>query len=84
MRVKLTLLCLTILAGSFLQLASAQNLQLSGIVKNKSGNEPLVGATVSVEGTTVSTVTDLNGKFSVSAPKGAFLVFSYTGMTSFR
>ncbi|MEI2750729.1 MAG: TonB-dependent receptor [Ferruginibacter sp.] len=84
MRVKLTLLCLSILAGGFLQLASAQNLQLSGIVKNKSGNEPLVGATVSVEGTTVSTVTDLNGKFSVSAPKGAFLVFSYTGMTNFR
>ncbi len=44
------------------------------------GTDPLIGATVLAKGTTVGTVTDFDGKYSLEVPKGAtMLVFSYTG-----
>lgn len=55
---------------------------LSGTVTEENG-EPLIGATVVVKGTTMGTVTDLNGKFTLSVPADATtLVFSFVGMTS--
>ena len=44
------------------------------------GGETLIGATVQAKGTTVGTVTDIDGKYSLEVPDGATaLVFSYTG-----
>ncbi len=44
---------------------------------------PLIGATVAVKGTTTGTITDLNGNYSLEvAPGGTVLVFSYTGYES--
>lgn len=44
-------------------------------------DEPLIGATVMVKGTSVGTITDLDGKFSLDVPQnGKFLVVSYVGM----
>ncbi|MEM1320126.1 MAG: TonB-dependent receptor [Bacteroidota bacterium] len=49
------------------------------------GNEPLIGATVVVEGTAVGTVTDFDGKYKIDLPDGATtLVFSYTGYKTSR
>ena len=46
-------------------------------------NEPLIGANVIVKGTTIGTVTDIEGKYSISVPEGAnTLVVSYTGFTT--
>ena len=43
-------------------------------------NEPLIGASILVKGTSVGTVTDLDGKYSLKVPEGSdVLVFSYTG-----
>lgn len=42
-------------------------------------NEPLPGATISLRGTSVGTVTDIDGKFSLTVPEGASLVISYIG-----
>ncbi|MCL1943781.1 MAG: TonB-dependent receptor [Candidatus Azobacteroides sp.] len=54
--------------------------EISGTVTDTSG-EPVVGATVAVKGTTVGTVTDINGKFSLKMPGNAgVLVFSYLGL----
>lgn len=55
----------------------AQN--VTGTVTSASDNEPLIGASVMVQGTTVGTVTDLDGNFSISATEGQTLVFSYLG-----
>ncbi|MFZ4561601.1 MAG: carboxypeptidase-like regulatory domain-containing protein, partial [Saprospiraceae bacterium] len=47
------------------------------------GGEPLIGASILAKGTTVGTVTDLDGAYSLSVPAGvATLVFSYTGYTT--
>ena len=56
----------------------AQNKQISGTVTGPDGS-PVAGATVVVEGTTIGTSTDLQGKYVVSAPVNGTLVFSFIG-----
>ena len=46
--------------------------------------EPLIGATVLVEGTTTGGVTDLDGRYTIQASPEDVLVFSYTGMEEQR
>ena len=45
-------------------------------------NEPLIGATVMVKGSSIGTATDVEGSYSLSVPKDATLVFSYVGYNS--
>src|SRR5690606_10543413 len=49
---------------------------ISGTVTDQNG-EPLPGVTVSVEGTTIGTATDIDGKYTLEVPDGATLVFSF-------
>lgn len=51
---------------------------ISGYVKDESG-EPLIGASVSIKGTTSGVVTDFDGAFSIHATPGATLLISYIG-----
>lgn len=65
-----------------LQLALAQR-QVTGTVTAEGSKEPLIGATVMVKETKSGTLTDVDGKFSISAPENATtLVISYIGFTS--
>lgn len=60
--------------------AMAQDVvSISGIVTDQTG-EPIIGASVAVKGTTTGTMADVDGKYSISAPNNATLVFSYVGM----
>jgi hypothetical protein len=77
----MALLGLCVFLGSFLQQAMAQTFPVTGKVTNKSTGEPMVGASVRVEGTTTSSLTDASGKFSISVQKGATVVVSFAGMT---
>ena len=56
----------------------AQTISVSGVVVDDQG-EPLVGATVKIKGQQGGTVTDLDGKFQLSAPANGVLVISYVG-----
>lgn len=58
--------------------AVAQNKTVSGTVTATDGN-PIVGATVIVDGTTIGTSTDLEGHYTLSAPTNGTLVFSFLG-----
>jgi TonB-linked SusC/RagA family outer membrane protein len=58
--------------------AMAQGQRITGTVSDESGL-PVIGATVSVVGTTVATITDINGAYEVKAAKDATLEFSYVG-----
>ncbi len=62
---------------------SAQQAQIKGIVVSKSDNLPLVGVNVVVKGTTNGTMTDMDGQFTLTAPAGSVLTFSYIGFKSF-
>lgn len=51
-----------------------------GVVVEQSTNEPLVGASVYVRGTTVGTTTDANGQYQLNVPsEESVLVFSFLG-----
>ncbi|HOU01993.1 MAG TPA: TonB-dependent receptor [Bacteroidales bacterium] len=53
--------------------------RVTGTIKNELG-DPLIGATVQVKGTTLGTLTDIDGKFSVDVPnESAVLVVSFIG-----
>lgn len=58
---------------------SNQSIQVTGSVSDNN-NEPLIGVSVSIVGTTKGTITDLDGKYNITVdnPK-AILRFSYTG-----
>lgn len=58
--------------------ALAQNRTVSGTVTDING-EPIIGASVLLDGTTVGVVTDLDGKFSISAPSDGTIIISYIG-----
>lgn len=60
----------------------AQQLSITGTVTDKSLNEPITGASVSVKGTTNGTITDMNGNFTIKASKGNVLVVSFIGYTT--
>ncbi len=51
---------------------------VKGTVNDEAG-EPIIGATVKVQGSNEGTVTDFDGKFSVRASSNATLVISYVG-----
>lgn len=59
--------------------SSAQTGQtLTGTVLDPEG-EPLIGAMVKVEGTKIVATTDLDGKFSITAPAGKKIEITYVG-----
>ncbi|MBQ8629668.1 MAG: TonB-dependent receptor [Prevotella sp.] len=58
--------------------ALAQNKVVQGTVVDENG-EPVIGATVRVEGTKIATVTDFDGNYKVDAPADANIVISYIG-----
>ena len=64
-------------------LRSTQDVQtIKGKVTDQSG-ESLPGVSVVVKGTTIGTVTDIDGKYSISVPaKAQTIVFSFVGMTT--
>ena len=52
---------------------------VTGTVTSSVDNEPLIGATIQVEGTQVGAVTDFEGNFKIEANDGQTLVVSYIG-----
>ncbi len=65
------------IAMLFCVVINAQDKTITGIVSDNSG--PLPGANVVVKGTTRSTQTDFDGKYSIKAKMGEVLVFSFIG-----
>ncbi len=78
---KLTFLFLCLVIG--IGLATAQTREVTGTVISAEDDQPVIGASVVVKGTTTGTVTDFEGRFSLNVPSSAkTLVFSYIGMAS--
>ena len=67
-------------------LAVAQVSKVTGTVTSVENGEPIIGATVLVEGTTTGSITDVDGKFAIAnIPANAKnLVVSYVGMKTMR
>ncbi len=54
---------------------------VGGTVLDENG-EPVIGATVTVKGTNLVTVTDIDGRFELKVPNGSTLSVSYLGYTT--
>ncbi len=72
------------LAGLFViaNVATAQQMTISGTVIDAGMGDPLPGVTVAIKGTTSGTITTPDGTYSLTANKGDVLVYSFIGFTS--
>ena len=73
---KLAAIMLSVLIG--LPLSAQQRVTVSGQVVDDQ-NEPLIAVGVVQQGTTNGVITDLDGKYSITVPAGATIVFSSVG-----
>jgi len=61
---------------------SAQNTKsISGTITDETG-EPVIGASISVKGTSIGTSTDVNGNFLLTVEDNVVLTFQYLGYTT--
>ena len=77
-KLMLLLVCLTVGVG----LATAQNRRVTGHVTSEEDGQPVIGASILVKGTTMGTITDVDGNFTLSnVPQTAKIIqVSYIGM----
>jgi len=73
-RLRISMVLLVFLLGSTVSFA-----QITGTIVDGETDEPLIGASISIDGTTTGTVTDIDGKFSLNANPGDVLIVSYVG-----
>ncbi|MDN3673277.1 SusC/RagA family TonB-linked outer membrane protein [Flavobacterium branchiarum] len=66
----------------FMQTLFAQTKTVTGIVTSQTDGLTLPGVSVLIEGSTKSTVTDLDGKYSILVNENETLLFTYVGFTS--
>ncbi len=72
----------SLLLGFFILIVaqlSAQNVSISGTVRDAANGEALPGATVAVQGSLLGTATNYDGDFSLEVPTGAILIVSFVG-----
>jgi TonB-linked SusC/RagA family outer membrane protein len=55
-----------------------QDKKVTGVIKDQHG-EPVIGANVSVKGTTIGTITGIDGDFALEVPANAVIQVSYIG-----
>nr|WP_321358113.1 SusC/RagA family TonB-linked outer membrane protein [uncultured Draconibacterium sp.] len=75
---KLLLLVVALFCG--VSLIFAQTKQIRGTVTSSDDGLPIPGVSVVMKGTTIGTVTDLDGNFVLTAPENETLKFSFVGM----
>ena len=74
---KITLFFVVFFTSSLLFLYAQENL-VSGKVTDDSGI-PMIGVTIQLKGTNTGTTTNFDGEYSINAPEGSTLIFSFVG-----
>lgn len=76
--------CFCLAAALPLQMQAQSSITVSGIVTDATG-EPLIGVNVSEKGTTNGSITDINGRYTLTVSSGtATLSFSYIGYMTYE
>lgn len=71
-----------VLLAAMLTQSFAQERRVTGTVTSHSDGSTMPGVQVVVKGTTIGTVTDINGKYELNVPAGSTLVFQFVGMNT--
>ena len=69
----------TFLCLFFTSITLAQDITVNGVVSDETDKLPLPGVSILVKGTKTGTTTDASGRYALSAPANATLVFTYLG-----
>jgi TonB-linked SusC/RagA family outer membrane protein len=77
---KQLLTSLILLLFMFTGIVNAQDIVVTGTVTDEMDGTTIPGANVQIKGTTIGTVTDFDGKYSITAPSNSTLIFSFLGM----
>ncbi|MBR4735821.1 MAG: SusC/RagA family TonB-linked outer membrane protein, partial [Bacteroidales bacterium] len=72
----------SVLAVILLPLAAMAQHTVSGKVTEAANGEPVIGASVMVQGTATGVITDLDGSYSISVSKDAVLVYDCIGFST--
>lgn len=59
---------------------AAETITVTGTVYDAELNEPCIGATILLKGTSAGAATDIDGTYTITAPADGTLVFSYVGL----
>ena len=74
-------LSILLLIGSLV--TNAQTMELTGVVTSSEDGSSIPGVSVSVKGTTLGTITDIDGNYTLKVPSDAgSLIFSFVGMAT--
>ena len=79
--IQIPLRMLSLLLGLFLSASAFAQIEVKGHVKDATG-EPIIGATVRVDGTQTATISDFDGNFALKANQGANISVSYVGFVT--
>jgi iron complex outermembrane receptor protein len=79
--IQIPLRMLSLLLGLFLSASAFAQIAVKGHVKDATG-EPIIGATVRVDGTQTATISDFDGNFALTANQGANISVSYVGFVT--
>jgi TonB-linked SusC/RagA family outer membrane protein len=74
------ILTILFLMSVVVQITTAQKRTITGVVREETSNDVLPGVTVLEKGTANGTVTNIDGKFSISVEHAATLVVSFIGL----
>lgn len=81
--IQIPLRMLGLLLGLFLSVGAFAQIEVKGHVKDATG-EPIIGATVRVDGTQTATVSDFDGNFVLKANQGADITITYVAIKTPR
>ena len=78
-KMQLLLLFCCMLSLSDLGVFAQSSIAIKGQVVDAGNNEPLIGVSIQEKGTANGVITDIDGNFTLNAPAGSTIVFSYIG-----
>ena len=65
-------------------LASAQNITVTGVIKDSSNGEGIPFASLQAKGTMIGTSSDIDGNYTIEVPSDGVLIFSSVGYVTFE
>ena len=77
----ISLISLPLAASEEITGSNQENITVKGVVIDDKG-ELIIGATVTLKGTTQATFTDVDGRFSINVPANGTLIFSFVSMNT--
>jgi TonB-dependent starch-binding outer membrane protein SusC len=76
---KHTRILLMVLALLVSVVGFSQSRTITGKVMGSDSQEPLIGVSIVIKGTTIGTITDVDGSYTIAAASGQTLVYSFIG-----